>query len=102
VLRKDFEGRKVQLIGQLMPDQTTAESGAKRFKTVRMFMTCCAADARPVATLVEAKALPDLPEMTWIKVSGTSTFPMEKGRRTAVLLAERVETTDPPEEAMLY
>ncbi|HEX5176636.1 MAG TPA: TIGR03943 family protein [Chthoniobacteraceae bacterium] len=102
VLRKDFEGRKVQLVGQLMPDPTTSDSGAKRFKTVRMFMTCCAADARPVATLVQVKDLPDLPEMTWIKVIGKSTFPVEKGRRTAVLEAERVEKTDPPEEAMLY
>jgi uncharacterized repeat protein (TIGR03943 family) len=102
VLRKDFEGRKVQLIGQLMPDSTKMESAGKRFKAVRMFMTCCAADARPVATLVNVKELPDLPEMTWIKVTGTSTFPIEKGRRTAVLEAERVEKTDPPEELMLY
>jgi uncharacterized repeat protein (TIGR03943 family) len=102
VLRKDFEGRKVQLIGQLMPDQSSPASGAKRFKAVRMFMTCCAADARPVATLVQVKDLPDLPEMTWIKVTGTSTFPVEKGRRTALLEAERVEKTDPPEEAMVY
>jgi len=102
VLRKDFEGRKVQLIGQMMPDQTTPENGSKRFKAVRMFMTCCAADARPVATLVQVKDLPDLPEMSWIKVIGTSTFPVEKGRRTAVLEAERVEKTDPPEEAMLF
>jgi uncharacterized membrane protein YcgQ (UPF0703/DUF1980 family) len=67
-----------------------------------MFMTCCAADARPVATLVECEKLPDFPEMTWVKVTGTSTFPTENGRRTAVLVATKVEKTEPPEESMLY
>jgi uncharacterized repeat protein (TIGR03943 family) len=101
VLRKDFEGKRVQLIGQLMPDKTSAAQGA-RFKAVRMFMYCCAADARPVATLVEADKMPELPEMTWIKIIGTPTFPVENGRRVSVLKAEKVEKTDPPEEATLY
>ncbi len=101
-LRKDFEGKPVELIGQLMPDRSSKTGGGARFKAVRMFMTCCAADARPVATLVEVDDLPDLPEMTWVKVTGTSTFPLENGKRTAVLKAERVEKVSPPNEAMLY
>jgi uncharacterized repeat protein (TIGR03943 family) len=101
VLRKDFEGQTVELIGQLMPDAANNAKG-NRFKAVRMFMTCCAADARPVATLVEAAQPTSLPEMTWIKITGTATFPVENGRRTAVLKAERVEKTEPPAETMLY
>jgi uncharacterized repeat protein (TIGR03943 family) len=101
VLRKDFEGKRVQLIGQLMPDKTSTAQGA-RFKAVRMFMYCCAADSRPVATLVETDKLPDLPEMTWIKIIGTPSFPVENGRRVSVLKAEKIEKTDPPEEATLY
>jgi uncharacterized repeat protein (TIGR03943 family) len=101
VLRKDFDGKTVELIGQLMPDATNNPTG-NRFKAVRMFMTCCAADARPVATLVEAAKAPGLPEMTWIKITGTATFPVENGRRTAVLKADRVEKTEPPAETMLY
>lgn len=101
VLRKDFEGKKVQMTVQYMPDNS-ATGSANRFKGVRMFMTCCAADARPVATLVEADKMPDFPEMTWVKIIGTSTFPIEKGRRISVLKAEKIEKTDPPEESMLY
>ena len=100
-LRKDFENKAVVLIGQLMPDTGNNASG-KRFKAVRMFMTCCAADARPVATLVDCDTPPNLPEMTWIKVTGTATFPIENGRRISVLKAERVEKSGPPEESMLY
>ena len=100
-LRKDFEGKAVQLTGQLMPE-TANNANGKRFKAVRMFMTCCAADARPVATLCEAEAKPELPEMAWVKITGTATFPIENGRRIAVLKADKVEATKPPDESMLY
>jgi len=101
VLRQDFEGKRVELIGQFMPDSSN-NPGANRFKAVRMFMTCCAADARPVATLVEAATMPAFPEMTWVKITGTPSFPVEKGRRISVLQAEKVEKTEPPPEAMIY
>jgi uncharacterized repeat protein (TIGR03943 family) len=100
-LRKDFENKPVELIGQMMPDATNNASG-KRFKAVRMFMTCCAADARPVAVLAESSDKMDLPEMSWIKITGTATFPVENGRRIAVLKADKVEKCNPPEETMLY
>jgi uncharacterized membrane protein YcgQ (UPF0703/DUF1980 family) len=100
VLRKDFEEKKVQLIVQFMPDNSAKTTGI-RFKGVRMFMTCCAADARPIATLIEADKMPEVPEMTWVKVVGTATFPVEKGRRVAVVRAEKVEKTEPPPESML-
>ena len=100
-LRKDFEGKPVELIGQLMPDTSNNPNGL-RFKAVRMFMTCCAADARPVATLVEANTPAKLPEMSWVKVTGVATFPIENGRRVAVLKADKVEKCKPPEETMLY
>ena len=101
LLRKDFEGQRVQLIGQFMPDSSN-NADSKRFKAVRMFMTCCAADSRPVATLVEAEKLPSFPEMTWVKITGTASFPLEKGRRISVLKADKIEKTDPPAEAMIY
>ncbi len=101
LLRKDFEGQRVELVGQFMPDSSN-NPGANRFKAVRMFMTCCAADARPVATLVEAKSLPTFPEMTWVKITGIPSFPVEKGRRISVLMAETVEKIEPPAEAMIY
>ena len=106
-LRKDFEGRTVQLIAQMMPagekGSVPADAGSTvRFKAVRMFMTCCAADARPVSTLVEASVLPELPEMTWVRIVGKATFPLENGKRIGVLQATSVQQTKPPEEAMLF
>ena len=100
-LRADLENKTVEMIGQFMPDHVSNASG-KRFKLMRMFMTCCAADARPIAALVEPAQKPEVAEMSWVKVVGKVAFPLENGRTIAVLKAEKVESTDPPEEAMLF
>lgn len=100
-LRPDFNGQTIEMIGQLMPDATDNPNG-NRFKLVRMFIVCCAADARPVAVLVESPTKPAGAEMSWVKVVGTAEFPTEGGRTIAVVKATKVEPTNPPEETMLY
>ena len=92
-LRADFEGKRVELKGQFLPDKTS--SSPQRFKAVTMMMTCCAADARPIATLVEIDKMPDFKEMEWVRIVGKPNFPVEKGRRISVLKAEIVEKTEP-------
>ena len=89
------------MIGQFMPVKDSTDG---RFQVVRMFMVCCAADARPVAV----HALPPSPnatlpaEMAWAKVVGKVTFPLENGRRVPLVHADKVTPCDPPSEAMLY
>jgi len=100
-LRGDFENKRVEFIGQYMPD-TVNNANGKRFKVVRMLMVCCAADARPVAAVVESDQPSSIPEMSWVKVVGDATFPIEGGRNLAVVKAKSVTVTDPPEETMLY
>jgi uncharacterized repeat protein (TIGR03943 family) len=100
-LRGDFKGHDIEMIGQLMPDTTSAGKD-KRFKLVRMFMVCCAADARPVAVLVESDTKPTGEDMSWVKVVGKVEFLIENGRSIAVVKASKVMATDPPEETMLY
>jgi uncharacterized repeat protein (TIGR03943 family) len=100
-MRADFEGKTVEVIGQLMPAEADL-AGANRFKLMRMFMWCCAADAKPIAALVEAPEKPTAPEMAWVKVVGKVTFPVEGGRTIPVLKAISVKQTEPPEETMLY
>ena len=46
--------------------------------------------------------MPDLPETTWVKITGKPSFPIEKGRRISILKAAKIEKTKPPEETMLY
>ena len=101
MLRKDFENRKIELVAQFMPDSSEAKH-PNRFKAVRMFMTCCASDARPVATFVEMDPIPAMPEMTWVRIVGQATFPMENGKRQALIKGLKVEKTKPPEDTMLF
>jgi len=100
-MRADFSGKTVETIGQLMPDDSHNASG-NRFKLMRMFMYCCAADAKPIATLVEAPSLPSQAEMSWVKVVGKVEFPIEGGRVIPILKATSVQQVEPPEDTMLY
>ena len=96
-LQADFEGKKVELIAQFLPDTTNNATG-NRFKAVRMFMSCCAADAQPVATLVEVEKMPAFKEMEWVKIIGIPTFPVERGRRISVLKALTITKAPAPED----
>ena len=100
-LRGDFENQEVELVGQFLPARTGNSSG-DRFRLVRMFVMCCAADARPVGIAIQNNQAPHFPEMTWVKVRGKATFPVEGGRRTPLVIAESVTETEPPRESFVY
>lgn len=99
--REEFEGKEVEMIAQYVP-MTTSNPKGDRFQAVRMFITCCAADAKPVGVTVRGSAIPTVPEMGWVKITGKPTFPMEGGKRTAILEASKVEPCDAPTEPFVY
>jgi uncharacterized repeat protein (TIGR03943 family) len=99
--REEFEGKEVEMIAQYVP-MTTGNPKGDRFQAVRMFITCCAADAKPVGVTVRASSIPKLPEMGWVRITGKPAFPMEGGRRAAVLEASKVESCDAPSEPFVY
>lgn len=96
-LRKMFTGKTVEVVGQYLPG-----SDANQFKLVRMFIVCCAADARPIAVPVEISGPTTATEMGWVKVIGKATYTKNGDRVHVILKADEVEPTDPPAEAMLY
>ena len=100
-LLSDFENQEVELVGQFLPARTGNSSG-DRFRLVRMFVMCCAADARPVGISIQDNQALNFPEMTWVKVRGKATFPVEGGRRTPLVIAESVTETEPPRESFVY
>jgi len=100
-MREDFENKKIEVSGQFLPALTGNPHG-DRFNLTRLFVMCCAADARPVAISVQSLPATDLPKMTWVKVRGKATFPVEGGRHTPVVIAESVTETDAPQESFLY
>ena len=99
--RSEFEGKDVELIGQFVP-MTTGNPKGDRFQAIRMFITCCAADAKPVGVTIQYPKPVNISEMGWVKVTGKPTFPMEGGRRTAVIEATKVEECPAPKEPFVY
>ena len=99
--REDFEGKQVELTGQFIPLSTGNPKG-DRFQAIRLFITCCAADAKPVGVTVQYDKPLNVSEMGWVKITGIPTFPMEGGRRTAVLVANKVEECPAPAEPFVY
>jgi uncharacterized membrane protein YcgQ (UPF0703/DUF1980 family) len=77
-------------------------AGGNRFSLVSMFVMCCAADARPVAVNIQTKSPASMPEMSWVKITGKATFPIEGGRPIPVVIADSVQPTDPPDESFIY
>lgn len=100
-LRRIFEGQEIEVTGQFMPARTGNAQG-DRFNLVRMFMMCCAADARPVSITVQSPLAEPFTEMQWVRVTGKVLFPVEGGRRTVLVVADAVTATEPPEQTVIY
>jgi len=100
-IRDQLENKPVEVVGQLMPAKTNNPKG-NRYVVIRMMMTCCAADAQPVALPIEPQIKPELPEMAWVKVTGTAAFPLEGGQRKPLIQNAVIEKIEPPEDPYLY
>ena len=99
--REEFEGKEVEMVGQFVP-MITGNPKGDRFQAIRLFITCCAADAKPVGVTVRYPKAVTVSEMGWVKITGKPTFPMEGGRQTAVLEADSVKPCDAPSEPFVY
>jgi uncharacterized repeat protein (TIGR03943 family) len=115
--RKDFEGKDVELIGQLVPIKVKAGAESKvpagSFELFRLVMVCCAADAMPVAVRIEGKPQPKgFREMQWLKVTGRVHYRpriREEGDETdygdipePVIVADSIKKIEAPREKYLY
>lgn len=115
--RKDFEGKDVELIGQLVPIKVKAGAESKvpvgSFELFRLVMVCCAADAMPVAVRIEGKPqAKGLREMQWLKVTGRVYYrPRIKDDEDQtdygdipepVIVADSIKKIEAPREKYLY
>ena len=97
-LREEFENQRVSIIGQYVPPRGGAGGG---FDLVRMFMVCCAADARPLGIKVTGEPVA-VPRMGWVRITGIARFEDNGGVLEPSLELEKIEEVEAPREAMLY
>lgn len=97
-LREEFENQRVSIIGQYVPPRD-AEAGG--FDLVRMFVVCCAADARPLGIKVTGGPVA-VPRMGWVRITGLARFEEKDGTNEPILELEKIEEVEAPREKILY
>lgn len=97
-LREEFENQKVSIIGQYVPPRGGSAGG---FDLVRMFMVCCAADARPLGIKVTGEPVA-VPRMGWVRITGIARFEDKGGVLEPSLELEKIEEVEAPRESLLY
>lgn len=100
-LRREFENQDVEVVGQFFPAKRNNPEG-DRFSLIRMYVLCCAADARPVAIAIRSTKQEEFPDMSWIKVTGRVTFPTEGGQTVPLIDATSVVPAEAPAETFIY
>ncbi|MDG2124076.1 MAG: hypothetical protein P8J87_10285, partial [Verrucomicrobiales bacterium] len=97
-----LKGLPVETIGQVLPDTMNDPLGRK-LKVFRLFVQCCAADARPLSVTADfPQKAPPFKEMGWYKVKGTMDFVKKKGLTAPVIRGLELEEVPEPEDRMLY
>lgn len=96
-LVKSLEGRSVRIVGQYEP-ATQATSNAR---VVRMWMLCCAADARPIGVEFDGP-IAAAQAMDWIEVIGSLHFVPEKDGARPFIRAARGQKTAQPTQTFVY
>lgn len=98
-MQEEFGGQRVAIIGQYIPPRGETSTG---FDLVRMFVVCCAADARPLGIKVVAPEIVQIPRMGWVRIIGVATFPVIDGRVEPLLEMDKIEEIEAPRETFLY
>ncbi|MEM7146779.1 MAG: DUF1980 domain-containing protein [Verrucomicrobiota bacterium] len=101
-LQRVVETVKVEAVAQVMPEKVNNPDGT-RLRIFRLFVECCAADARPLSIPAEFGAEPpEYQEMGWVKVVGTMSYVEEDGITVPLLMVESMEETEEPEDAFMF
>jgi len=101
-LMQVMEGIPVETTAQLM-EETLSNANGQRLKAFRLFIECCAADARPLSIPVDfGKAPPEYVEMGWYKLYGKLHYADEDGEIIPLLNIERIEEVLEPTDGLLY
>ncbi|MCB1065485.1 MAG: DUF1980 domain-containing protein [Verrucomicrobiae bacterium] len=101
-LMKVMEGIHVESVAQVM-EETLNNPNGTRLKLFRLFVECCAADARPLSIPIDfGKAPPPFEELGWVKVIGKIHYAEEDGNIVPLIQVESMEPTAEPMDMMMY
>jgi uncharacterized repeat protein (TIGR03943 family) len=96
-LRNFIAGKNIAVVGQFV-----AGSAEENFRLTRMFIWCCAADARPINVIVEVSAPVYVPDFQWVRVIGKPEYSIADGHAHLLVKAYSVVPIKAPRNTMLY
>jgi putative membrane protein len=94
-----YDGKFVRTMGMVYKNVNLPSNS---FYCCQLVMYCCAADAAPLGVLVEYDGDRNLTSGQWVKVEGKVKISREGDRRKTKIVAEKVESIDPPKDQYLY
>ncbi|MEM7600219.1 MAG: hypothetical protein AAF357_02255 [Verrucomicrobiota bacterium] len=101
-LMEVMEGIPVETTAQLM-EETLNNPDNTRLKAFRLFIECCAADARPLSIPIDFGMLPpDYTEMGWYRIYGKLHYVQEAGEMLPIIRVKTVEATVEPTDGLLF
>ena len=99
---KVLRGAPVETVGQIVKERINNPDG-NRLRVFRLFVQCCAADARPMSVPVRFRGkAPEVREMGWYAIHGSIDFEDQNGQRIAIVRAEDLESVPEPEQQLSY
>lgn len=101
-LMEVMEGIPVETTAQLM-EETLNNPNNQRLKAFRLFIECCAADARPLSIPIDfGKEPPSYTEMGWYRIYGALHYVQEGGEMLPIIRVKSVEETAEPMDGLLF
>jgi uncharacterized repeat protein (TIGR03943 family) len=94
-----FSGQQADVIGFVYKDP---RSKANEFWVSRFTVSCCVADASAVGLLVQTEQTPNLKADSWVRVTGKFNTGEFAGEKIPVIVADKIEPTEQPNQPYLY
>ena len=98
-----YDGHRVRVDGMITrAPELAGGDGPHAALLYRFKMTCCAADAIPVAVSLAGDVPEEWPDDSWVRADGTVAFEDHEGRSTILLHIDRIVRIEPPGRPYLY
>jgi len=98
-----YDGRQVVFTGMIMRDEVLKEHfGGRDTAIYRFLITCCAADALPLAIAVDSDRTAGFAKDQWVRVSGTFSLRRINDKSFPVVIGAAIEPVEAPAIPYLF
>jgi putative membrane protein len=98
-----YEGQRVVVTGMMLHDeQLEPHFGGRDSALYRFLMTCCAADALPLAIALDSDLADAFANDQWVKVDGIFDLQQINGKPVPIILKPQIEPVEAPAVPYLF